>query len=85
MNHESKNRPLALQDPDKSILIRIVTSKDIDALVADCWSHRTVTRSRDLVRIIKDAEKFKRGLGVVVLDKADESIIIGYGQIMRWT
>jgi ribosomal protein S18 acetylase RimI-like enzyme len=85
MAEETDNLPLALQPPDRNIRIRSVTSQDADALRADCWAHRTVTRSRDLIRIIKDAEKFKRGLGVVVLNADDEPAIIGYGQIMRWT
>ena len=85
MAEEINNPPLALQPPDAAIQIRTVSLKDVDALRVHCWSHRSVTRSRDLIRIIKDAEKFERGLGVVVLNAADKQTIVGYGQIMRWT
>jgi ribosomal protein S18 acetylase RimI-like enzyme len=84
MSQNPKPIPLALQPPDASLRIRTVTPQDVVALRADCWSHRTVTRSHDLIQRIKEAEKFERGLGIVVLD--EEGIcIIGYGQIMRWT
>src|SRR5687767_1148846 len=84
MSQNPKPIPLALQPPNTSLRIRTVTLDDVEALRVDCWSHRTVTRSRDLIQRIKEAEKFERGLGVVVLDE-DETAIIGYGQIMRWT
>jgi ribosomal protein S18 acetylase RimI-like enzyme len=84
MSQNPKPIPLALQLPDAKLRIRTVTADDVDALRAECWSHRTVTRSRDLIQRIKEAEKFERGLGIVVLAE-DDVTIIGYGQIMRWT
>lgn len=77
--------PLALQSPTTDFPIRSVRRTDIDALRFDVWSHRTLSRSRNLITRIMDAKRFKRGLGVVVLDKANDERIIGYGQIMYWT
>jgi ribosomal protein S18 acetylase RimI-like enzyme len=85
MSQDSNNRPLALQPPDTRFQIRPIQYEDVEALRADCWSHRTLTRSRDLIRRIKDAENHQRGLGIVVLGANDTNTIIGYGQVMYWT
>ncbi|MDQ7027957.1 MAG: GNAT family N-acetyltransferase [Anaerolineae bacterium] len=85
MTQDANTRLLALQPPKIPLQIRTVTPKDIDALCADCWSHRPVARSRELIRMIKESEKFRRGLGVVVMNPDDEAAIIAYGQVMHWT
>lgn len=85
MIRDSNTQPLALHPPKTPLRIRTVTAKDVDALRADCWSHRTATRSRDLIRMIKNSEKSKRGLGVVVISLEDEARVVGYGQVMHWT
>lgn len=85
MSDETPNVPLALQLPQTDFPIRAVRGTDIEALRADIWSHRTLPRSRNLITRIRDAKRFKRGLGIVVIDTEDAERLVGYGQIMYWT
>src|SRR5690606_35640545 len=50
----------------------------------DCWAHRSITRSQEHLKMIEEAAKKRRGLGIVV-EKLKSKQIIAYGQIMTLT
>lgn len=84
MTVESNTQIPALQPPDISHHIRSVRGGDLKALRRDCWSHRSVTRSRECLKTIDSANHRQRGLGIVVMLEGTQQII-AYGQIMRLT
>ena len=84
MTVDSNTQPLALQPPDSSHHIREVTLADLHPLRVDCWAHRSLTASREILNMIDNARKRQRGIGIVV--EADlPKKIIAYAQIMMLT
>jgi GNAT superfamily N-acetyltransferase len=84
MTRDSNIVPLALQPPNNAIRIRSVRAGDLSSLQADCWSKRSLTHGRDLLRRVLDAEQRKRGMGIVVENEMVDRIL-AYGQIIQWT
>lgn len=72
----------ALQPPDIPHTIRQVSNIDLMALHADCWSHRSVKRCEEILKIINTARRRQRGMGIVIVSE-DTRKIIAYGQIAR--
>lgn len=76
--------PIALQSPNQEIRIRPVRANDLSALRVNCWSGRSETRCRDLLRRVLDASNRKRGLGIVV-ENGTVDALLAYGQVIHWT
>ena len=84
-NGSSSSLPLALQAPDTALTIRDVTPADAERLHAGCWSHRTLTRCRELIQRILDADAHHKGVGAVLYPPDTPDQVFGYGQLRRWT
>lgn len=84
MTVDSNTQPLALQPPDISHNIREVTTTDLMPLREDCWAHRSLTASKEILKRIENARKRKRGIGIVV-EACLTKKIIAYAQIMMLT
>lgn len=81
MKVDSSTNPLALQTPNIPYHIRKVRQTDLLMLRANCWAHRSIASSQDLIKTILRSADRGRGLGVVVETASFEDPIIGYGQI----
>lgn len=81
MTVDFNTQVLALQSPNIPYLMRQVKLSDLEALRQDCWTHHSITRSREHLKIVDDAAKTGRGLGIVVEADASKHII-AFGQIL---
>ncbi len=79
---DSSTIPLALQIPEIPYHIRMVRQADMSELRKNCWAHRSITSSRDLLKTVTSSAERGRGLGIVVETTSNELPIIAYGQIL---
>ena len=84
MSVDSNTQPLALQPHNTQHHIREVTIADLIPLRADCWVHRSLTASTEILKMIENASKRNRGSGIVVESSLTRKII-AYAQIMLLT
>jgi ribosomal protein S18 acetylase RimI-like enzyme len=76
--------PIALQPPDQAIRIRPVRISDTSALNDVCWPERSHGSVYQLILRAHRNARQGRGLGIVVVDQTDNTILKGYGQLTLW-
>ena len=76
--------PVALQPPDRAVKIRPVRISDTAALNEVCWPERSHGSVYQLVLRAHRNARQGRGLGIVVVDETDSTVLKGYGQLTLW-